>query len=149
MHIFHRHKTPSNMLEAHMIWPDTRSHVNSSLLQPHLPPGSSLNTHTLLPSCICTGGSSAWRGLPPDMLMDILSCPSHLYSKVISSMRPILNTLVKQPHFLYPHTYTLGHLPQSTCQSLGRHFPHLLGSLCPPHQNTLHEANKGCLLLVH
>ena len=30
-----------------MIWPDTRSHRNSLLLQPHLPPGSSLNTHTL------------------------------------------------------------------------------------------------------
>ena len=48
-----------------MIWPDTGSHHSSSLLQPHLPPGSSLNTHTLLPSCICTGGSSAWRALPP------------------------------------------------------------------------------------
>ena len=132
MHIFHRHKTPSNMLEAHMIWPDTRSHVNSSLLQPHLPPGSSLNTHTLLPSCICTGGSSAWRELPPDMLLDILSCPSHLYSKVISSMRPILNTLVKQPHFLYPHTYTLGHLPQSTCQISRQTLPSLIRLTLPP-----------------
>ena len=36
------------MLEPHMIWPDTGSHHSSSLLQPHLPPGSSLNTHTLL-----------------------------------------------------------------------------------------------------
>ena len=60
-----RHQTPSNILEAHMIWPDTGSHLSSSLLQPHLPPGSSLNTHTLLPSCICTGGSSAWRAYPP------------------------------------------------------------------------------------
>ena len=137
------------MLEAHMIWPDTGSHRNSSLLQPHLPPGSSLNTHTLPPSCICTGGSSAWRALPPDMLVDILSCPSHLYSNIISSTRPTLTTLVRQPHSLDPHAYTLGHLSQSTCQSLGRHFPPLLGSLCPPHQNTLHEANKGCLLLVH
>lgn len=137
------------MLEAHMIWPDTGSHHSSSLLQPHLPPGSSLNTHTLLPSCICTGGSSAWRALPPDMLVDILSCPSHLYSNIISSTRPTLTTRVRQPHSLDPHAYTRGHLPQSTCQSLGRHFLHLLGSLCPPHQNTLHEANKGCLLLVH
>lgn len=119
------------MLEAHMIWPDTGSHLNSSLLQSHLPPGSSLITDTLLPSCICTGGSSAWRELPPDILVDILSCPSHLYSDIISSTRPTLTTLVKQPHSLYPHSYILGHLRQRTCQSLGRHFPHLLGSLCP------------------
>lgn len=113
-----------------MIWPDTGSHLNSSFLQPHLPPGSSLNTDTLLPSCICTGGSSAWRELPPDILVHILSCPSHLYSDIISSTRPTLTTLVKQPHSLYPCTYILGHLHQRTCQSLGRHFPHLLGSLC-------------------
>ena len=85
-----------------MIWPDTESHLNFSILQPHLPPGSSLNTHTLLLSCVCTGGSSAWRELPPDMLVDILSGPSHLYSNIISSMRPTLTTLVKQPHSLYP-----------------------------------------------
>ena len=47
VHIFHGQQTPSNMLEAHMIWPDTESHLNFSILQPHLPPGSSLNTHTL------------------------------------------------------------------------------------------------------
>ena len=131
------------MLEPHMIWPDTGSHHSSSLLQPHLPPGSSLNTHTLLLSCICTGGSSAWRALPSDMLVDILSCPSHLYSNIISSTRPTLTTLVRQPHSLDPHTYTRGHLPQSTCQSLGRHFPHLLGSLCPLTRTHCTRPTKG------
>ena len=45
---------------------------------------------------------------------------------------PILNTLVKQPHFLYPHTYTLGHLPHSTCQISRQTLPSLIRLTLPP-----------------
>ena len=118
------------MLEPHMIWPDSGSYRNSSLLQP--PASWLFLEHTHSPALL----HLHWRllcleGTPPDILVDILSCPSRPYSNIISSTRPTLTTLVKQPHSLHPHAYTRCHLPQSTCQSLGRHFPHLLGSLCP------------------
>ena len=73
-------------------------------LQPQLPPGSPLNTDTLLPAYICPGGSSAWRELPLDLFVDIPSCSPHLYSKVTFSVRP-LSTLVTQPRSLSSDTH--------------------------------------------
>ena len=102
-------------------------------LQPQLPPGSPLNTDTLLPLCICTGGSSAWREPPLALLVDIPSCSQHLYSKVTFSVRP-LSTLVTQPPSLSPHTHTLDHLPPSTYQPVRETLPsltRLIVMLCP------------------
>ena len=47
-------------------------------------------TQTL--SCPCTfGGSTAWKDSPPNILVDIPSCPSHLYSQVTFPMRPTVH----------------------------------------------------------
>ena len=80
----------------------------------------------LLCSCICPGGSSAWREPPLDLLVDNPSCSPHLYSKVTFSVRPLC-TLVTQPPSLSPHTHTLRHLPQSIYQPI-RETLHSLGS---------------------
>ena len=105
--------TPSNILQAHRI-----GHGISAeflFLQPQLPPGSPLNTDTLLPACICPGGSSAWREPPLDLLVDIPSCSSQLYLKVTFSMRPTVhpsNTATcPVPTHLYPGSPTSEHLP--------------------------------------
>ena len=122
---------PSNILEAHRIWdgPQDRTWDLTAIPFPSAPAalGSPLNTDTLLPSCICPGGSSAWREPPLDLLVDIPSCSSQLCLKVTFSVRP-LSTLVTQPPSLSLHTHTLGHLPQSTHQPQRETLPHLLGS---------------------
>ena len=55
-----------------MIWQNMESNLSSSLGQPHLPSGSSLNADTFLPSCICTGDSPAQREVPPDTRVDVM-----------------------------------------------------------------------------
>lgn len=50
--------------------------------------------------------------------------------------------------FVDPHAYT-GVTFLTALANLSADTGTTVGSLCPPHQNTLHEANKGCLLLVH
>lgn len=85
-----------------MIWPDSGSHPSASLLQPRRPPGSSLNTHPLLSSCLCPGGSPACRERPHTASRAFPSRPSHLDSKVTLPGRP---TLTPRP---CPHTLLLG-----------------------------------------
>ena len=110
-------------------------------LQHQLPPGSPLNTNTLLPACICPGGSSAWREPPLALLVDIPSCSSQLYLKVTFSMRPTVHPIT-QPPALSPHTYTLDHLHQSTYQPVWETLPsltRLIVMLCPfPLEHTAH-----------